>query len=281
MSSFQRRRDQPPEPPPRSRVAAFVDKHRAGLATVVVLAALAAAAWYGWGRLGDRVKMAPDRVLHPEAITVEGIAPWVRDDLRLEALRDASLADGVPLDDPELTRRLARAFDMHPWVREVLAVEIAHPAAAVVRIRCREPVAMIAVPGGVLAIDADGVVLPSEDFTAEAAASYPRVTGILSGPRGAVGGAWGDPLVDQAAAVAAVIGPDWSRLGLVECRPVAGRDPPAWEFVGPAGRTIEFGSAPGHEQPGEATAAVKIARLRELPAGTERIDLAVPAEPAP
>jgi len=275
MSTVPRRRDQPPEPPPRGVVAAFFEEHRAGLAATLVLAAIAAAVLYGWQNLGGRVRSAADQVLHPEAISVEGIAPWVRDDLRLEALRDASLADGVPLDDPELARRLARAFDMHPWVREVLAVEVRHPAAAVIRVRCREPVAMVVVPGGLLAVDADGVVLPSEDFTAEAAAGYPRVTGIASGPRAAVGAAWGDPLVEQAAALAAAIGPDWSRLGFVECRPVVGADPAAWELVGGGGRAIVFGSAPGHEQPGEPSAAAKIARLRGLPADAEGIDLRV------
>ncbi|MBM4057677.1 MAG: hypothetical protein FJ275_05500 [Planctomycetes bacterium] len=276
MSSAPRRRDQPAEPPRRSVAAAFLDEHRAGLATALVLAASAGAAVYGWGVLGGRVRSGVDQVLHPEAIAVEGIAPWVRDDLRLEALRDASLADGVPLDDPELARRLARAFDMHPWVHEVLAVEVRHPAAAVIRVRCREPVAMVVVPGGLLAVDADGVVLPSEDFTAEAAAGYPRVTGITSGPRAAVGAAWGDPLVEQAAALAAAIGPDWPQLGFVECRPAAGTDPAAWQLVGAGGRTVVFGSAPGHERPGEPSAAAKISRLRSLPADADGVDLAAP-----
>jgi len=257
----------------------FIDEHRAGLASLVVLAAVGATAWYGWERLGERVMVSGDNVLHPDAIMVEGVAPWVGDDLRLEALRDASLTNGILLDDPELARRLARAFDMHPWVREVLGVEVHHPAAATVRIRCREPVAMIAVPGGLLAVDADGVLLPSEDFTAEAAAAYPRVTGVTSGPRGVVGAAWGDPLVEQAAALAAAVGPDWSRLGLNECRPVAGRVPPVWELVGPVGRTVLFGSAPGHEQPGEPSAALKIGRLRALSVDAKQVDLSQPASP--
>jgi hypothetical protein len=199
----------------------------------------------------------------------------------MEALRDASLADGLPLDDPELVRRLARAFDMHPWVREVLGVEVRHPAAAVIRVRCREPVAMVAVPGGLLAVDADGVVLPSEDFSAESAATYPKVSGIASGPRGAVGFPWGDPLVEQAAALAAALGPDWSRLGLVECRPVPGRQPTAWELVSDAGRTILFGSAPGQEQAGEPTAAAKIGRLRRAAPDGGRLDLTAPAKEEP
>jgi hypothetical protein len=140
---------------------------------------------------------------------------------------------------------------------------------------------MIAVPGGLLAVDADGVVLPSEDFTAESAAAYPRITGVASGPQGAVGFPWGDPVVEQGAALAAAIGPDWGPLGLAECRAMIakGEVVTAWELVTGAGRTIVFGSAPGHERPGEPTAAAKIARLRTLPAGDGTVDLSVAAEP--
>jgi len=263
MSTVPRRRDQPPEPPPRGAVAAFFEEHRAGLAATLVLAAIAAAVLYGWQNLGGRVRSAADQVLHPEAISVEGIAPWVRDDLRLEALRDASLADGVPLDDPELARRLARAFDMHPWVRRVVAVELLHPAAAIVEIECREPVATVAWQDGLLAVDAEGVVLPSADFTAADAAGYPRVTGIGSSPQGAEGSPWGDAAVAEAAAVAAVLGPDWEALRLVELRPVRERDVRLWELVSSDGGRILFGSAPGREAAGEPPAAAKIARLRQ------------------
>lgn len=281
MSAPQRRRDQPPPEPPPNALAAFLDEHRAGLGTLVVLAVAVGLGWTAWSRLGDRVRGAADLVLVPETVVLEGVAPWIRGDLKMEALRDASLADGLPLDDPELVRRLARAFDMHPWVREVLGVEVRHPAAAVIRVRCREPVAMVAVPGGLLAVDPDGVVLPSEDFSAESAATYPKVSGIATGPRGAVGFPWGDPLVEQAAALAAALGPDWSRLGLVECRPVAGRQPTVWELVSDKGRTIVFGSAPGQEQAGEPTAAAKIGRLRRAPPDGDRIDLTAPAKDEP
>lgn len=281
MSAPQRRRDQPPPEPPPNAVATFLDEHRAGLGTLVVLAAAVGLGWAAWSRFGDHVRGASDLVLVPEAVVLEGVAPWIRGDLKMEALRDASLADGLPLDDPELVRRLARAFDMHPWVREVVGVEVRHRAAAVIRVRCREPVAMVAVPGGLLAVDADGVVLPSEDFSAESAATYPKVSGIATGPRGAVGFPWGDPLVEQAAALAAALGPDWSRLGLVECRPVSGRQPTAWEVVSTTGRTILFGSAPGQEQAGEPTAAAKIGRLRRASPDGDRIDLTVPARDEP
>ncbi|MFM8734307.1 MAG: cell division protein FtsQ/DivIB [Pirellulales bacterium] len=265
MNPPPRRRDQPLEPEP-GRLSAFLAEHRAGLSSLVIVAAALGVGMLAWGRLGDRVKGRGDLVLLPEQVTVEGVAPWVRSDLAQVAIRDASLAEGMPLDDPELVRRLARAFAIQPWVREVVSVEIQHPPAARVRIRCREPVAMVAVPGGLLAVDAEAVVLPSDDFTAESAAAYPRITGVASGPQGAVGFPWGDTVVEQGAALATAIGPDWKPLGLVECREAVGSrgHSPGWELVDEQGRVIHFGAAPGHETAGEPTAAVKIARLRGL-----------------
>jgi hypothetical protein len=284
MTPPPRRRDQPAEPEP-GRLSAFIAEHRAGLASLVIVAAAVGGGMLVWGRIGDRVKGRGDLVLLPEQVTVDGVAPWVRSDLPLVALRDASLAEGMPLDDPELVRRLARAFAIQPWVREVISVEIRHPPAAHVQIRCREPAAMVAVPGGLLAVDAEAVVLPSDDFTAESAAAYPRITGVASGPQGAVGFPWGDVVVEQGAALAAAIGPDWKPLGLVECRmAAAARDTsPTWELIDAKGRVIRFGAAPGHEAAGEATAAVKIARLRALATdrGDEPVDLTTAPDPAP
>jgi hypothetical protein len=268
----------PVEEPESAGLSAFLAEHRAGLGAVAVLAAAAFAGWALWSRMSEPARTHPDTILMPDAVELRGVAPWVRSDLKAEALRNASLDGGLPLDDPELSRRLARAFEMHPWVRLVVDVSLRHPAAATVDVECREPVAMVGVKGGLLAIDADGVVLPSGDFTAESAAVYPRIAGIDSSPQGPEGTPWGDPLVDEGAAVAVAVGPEWKSLGFTECRPVGKHGLRRWELVGPPPRTIVFGSAPGREQAGEPLAAAKIARLRALAAepaadDAERIDL--------
>ena len=266
MKPFRQSRPQPPaDPPVPTGSVTFVREHAAGLGAVAVVAAAVVGGWILFTKYSDRVGADRTSILLPEDVELVGAASWIRGDLKTEALRDASLDNGLPLDDPELARRLARAFDIHPWVREVVSVNLRHPAAARIEIRCREPVAMVSVPGGLLAVDAEGIVLPSDDFTAESAARYPRLTGIQSGPRGAAGFAWGDPLVEQGAAVASVIGPEWGPLGLVECRPAGliGATQ-LWELAGAGDLVIRFGSAPGSELDGEPTAAMKVARLRSL-----------------
>ena len=280
MKPFRQPPPPPTAPPPATGPIGFAREHAAGLGAIAVVAAAVAGGWLLLSRFADSGGSERSGILLPDQVELVGKGEWIRADLKAEALRDASLDNGLPLDDPELARRLARAFDIHPWVREVVNVSLRHPAAARVEVRCREPVAMVSVPGGLLAVDAEGIVLPSDDFTAESAARYPRLTGIESGPRGAAGFAWGDPLVEQGAAIAAAIGPEWEPLELVECRPtpLAGAAT-AWELVGPGDRLILFGSAPGHEQAGEPTAAMKVARLRALPRGDESpagpIDLTV------
>lgn len=250
---------------------------------LVAVAALGAAVIWWW--VGERVRWSEGALLQPGAIEVRGIAPWVRADVRGEALRTASLDHGLPIDDPRLPTLLARAFDMHPWVREVVRVEVRDPPAALVELVCREPVAMVRVPGGLLAVDGEGVFLPSADFTAETAAIYPRIGGITTSPQGPEGSRWGDPSVEEGAALVSALGPQWQDLDLVELHPATGGPRGRWDLVDRAGGVIRFGAAPGHEQPGEPTAAAKIARLRAgVTPGTENAPLdlgAAGAEAAP
>ena len=276
MNSSSRRRPPETEVTRGGGIADFLSARRAGLGAIGIVLAASAAGALLWTRVGDHVVWRDDAILRPEMVELRGVAPWVKSDIKAEALRTASLDGGVPLGDPELGNRLARAFDTHPWVKQVLSAKPRHPAAAVVEILCREPVAMVSVKGGLLAVDAEGVVLPSGDFTAEAAAEYPRITGIDSSPQGPEGSAWGDPAVEEGAAVAVVIGPEWRSLGLVECRSKLQGGTRLWELVGPEGQTILFGAAPGHERDGEPSAAEKIARLKPLegqPLPTEGVDL--------
>jgi hypothetical protein len=256
--------------------ATFFAGRQAGWGAIAVAATAVAGGLMLWSRVSDDVRSDRGYVLEPTAIELTGVAPWVRTDLKGEALRNASLDGRLPLDDPELPRRLARGFDMHPWVRRVVRVDLDHPARAVVEVVCREPVAMVSVTGGLLAVDAEGVVLPSADFTAEDAARYPRIVGVATSPQGPEGSPWGDPVVEEAAALAVAIGPEWSELKLVECWATDEQGWRVWVLADDAGGTIRFGSAPGREVAGEPSAAAKVARLQSLGAIEGTIDLTAP-----
>jgi len=239
---------------------------RSLLGTAVVLLFFIGGGRLLWQNFSPQISRDADSLLVPEHIDVQGVPDWVPDQLKWQALRNASLDMPLPLDDPGLERRLARAFDMHPWVERVERVETRHPAAATVVVRCRVPVAMVRVEGGLLAIDAEATVLPSADFTPEAAAEYPLVDGVETSPRGPEGAVWGDPMVAEAASLTSAIGPEWRALGLLECRPIPAATGQGtwWELLGKDDLRIVFGSAPGRSAPDEPLAAEKISRLRRL-----------------
>jgi len=246
----------------------LVWRWRALIGAGVIVTVAIFAGRMAWERQREKVIRDEDSLLTADRIEVIGVPPWITTDLKWQALRNASLDMPLPLDAPDLERRLARAFDMHPWVRRVERVKTSHPAAAIVRVICREPVAMVRVEGGLLAVDRETILLPSDDFTAESAAEYPVVAGVSTSPRGPVGSPWGDPAVDEAVNLITTLGPEADAFGLVECSRVP-REVTAgnwWELVGSDKLVVLFGSAPGRAVAGEPSAAQKIIRLRKIAA---------------
>jgi hypothetical protein len=155
---------------------------------------------------------------------------------------------------------------MHPWVKHVIRVETSHPAAAVVTLTCREPIAMVRVQGGLLPVDRDAILLPSDDFTPNSAMQYTVIDGVLTSPRGPVGSPWGDVAVKEAVSLIETLSPEAAKFGLVECRrvPRESEEGNWWELVGNDKFSVLFGSAPGKAVSGEPLAAEKIIRLGEL-----------------
>ena len=260
-----------------SSIFGIIWRWRAIFGAVVIVTAAIFAGRVAWEKQHEGVGRNAESLLTADRIELIGVPPWVTTDLKWQALRNASLDMPLPLDAPDLERQLARAFDMHPWVRRVERVETSHPAAAVVRVMCREPVAMVRVEGGLLAVDRESILLPSDDFTAESASKYPVVDGVLTSPRGPIGSPWGDPTVDEAVNLITTLGPEANRFGLIECRrvPREGTAGNWWELVGSNTLVVLFGSAPGGSVAGEPSAAQKIARLgkvAELQARRERVE---------
>jgi hypothetical protein len=160
-------------------------------------------------------------------------------------------------------------------------------------------------------VDTEGVFLPPEEFSANQTRSYLRVEAGSPLPAGAVGTSYGDPGVTGAAKIAEGLKNVWNSIGLewilvrnelprdvlprdvgqpVEptylllptgapvdavanrrssrlislSNPTAPSDAPSLE--------IRWGHAPGHESPGEASAAEKIASLKMLASSRGRLD---------
>ncbi len=284
-----------------ARMLPFLRQPYRGLLLVLVLAAgLTGGAYYGWQRVGPQVTQGPDYLLEPEQIEITPPPPWIRSDVRGETVRDGGLS-GLSILDRELTVKIARAFGLHTWVEEVRRVRKEHPARVVVELAYRRPVAMVEVTmndrPGLLPVDVNGVLLPPGDFSAEQARDYLRVSLADATPAGPVGTPWGDPRVDGAARIAAVLQEHWKQLGLyrvavehAESLPAASAEA-VFVLSTRRGAQIVWGAAPLANSSADVKAAlVKVERLvayveqhgplDELNSGTQ-IDLTQVAMPSP
>src|SRR5689334_19316346 len=105
----------PPLPPPARKLLAFRPKVWLSL---LLLVALGVGARFAWIAQQPRIARDSHYLLTPENIHVTAPPPWVRSDIKSQALRDAGLLGAISaLDDWEsLSRRLKEAFEFHPWV---------------------------------------------------------------------------------------------------------------------------------------------------------------------
>ncbi|OHB86010.1 MAG: hypothetical protein A2V98_13780 [Planctomycetes bacterium RBG_16_64_12] len=246
----------------------FKGRGRAG--TLIVLSvAVFFGLWYGlWQEVGRDVLASEQYWLTRENVEITPPAKWVHRDIRAEVFRDASLDGPLSLMDEDLVERIASAFSLHPWVADVRRVTKHYPARVRVELEYRRPVLMVQVPGGLLPVDAEGVLLPSSDrdFSPIEAGRYPRLVGVDTVPVGPVGTRWGDARVIEGAEIAAALGGVWQQLNLDRIVPstlveLGHGDEYTYELVTKGGTRVLWGRAPSAEMPGEARAVDKVARL--------------------
>jgi hypothetical protein len=240
----------------------------------VVLAVVVGGGSYGVRQhVQGHVLASSEYQLEAERITISPLPPWIHGDIKSEVLRDATIDGPLSLLDGELTVRMATAFAAHPWVAHVERVSKQFPSGLNVVLSYRRPVAMVEVEGGsgALPVDIEGVVLPTEGFTADDADAFPLLGEIRTSPSGPVGNRWGDAAVTGGAQIAAALGPDWKSLGLARIVPAgqkAGRAGVEYIFnlVTRSGTQIRWGRAPASDLPGEVPALEKIEQLKRYAA---------------
>ena len=226
-----------------------------------------------WRKFGGEIEsQRADKYL----VTLAGLEvtpqpAWIPTDIRGEVYQDAGWEQKRPsILETDLTVRIAQAFEQHTWVAKMSRVTKHHPARVVVDLQYRRPVAMVEVDyqgqSGLLPIDSLGVLLPPEDFQAEAAVKFPRITVDYSGPEGSVGTPWGDARVAGGAAIAGLLVDNWEALGLYRIVALAGTagastDAPQYELHTRSGSRVLWGHAPEAETTGEAKALLKCQQL--------------------
>lgn len=231
------------------------------------------AAWIFLPRLGLRFPdLSNDQQYRLRTSQIEISPPphWVPHDLAEQVARRAEWPDEMSLLDQETPRRVAAAFERHPWVKGRVRVSISVPARLRVELEYREPVAMVRVvsANGLFPIDAEGTLLPSADFPPSEIAKYPLIDNVVAAPRGAEGTVWKDDAVIAAARLAVLLKPNWQPFGLQSIRvPANSANPLAWDdlilqLATRGGSRVIWGRAPGATHPGELPADKKVERIK-------------------
>ena len=248
---------------------------------VIALVAVVAGSLALWAKVRLHVQSLPEYMARASDIEITPTPPWIQADVKAEVIRDAGLPPQLSILDERLASRLTQAFSLHPWVASVAAVKTSYPVHIAVSLRYRRPVAMVEVSGGLLPIDAEGVLLPTEDFTPEAARDYPRIAGVTGSPLGPIGTRWGDPKAEAAAKLAELLAGPWKSLRLH--RLLVGEETTAdsgrhlvLSIVTLAGTRLLWGSPAGSEAASELKAAEKMKRLEQFAAGEGGLDALPP-----
>ena len=256
-------------PPVRQLIRLFTGPGRTVVLILITLT-LFFGSWYAvWRSVGPDVLTSKPYWLDQKNVEVTPSPAWIHRNIRAEVFRDASLDGPLSIVEDDLAQRIADAFSLHPWVAEVHRVTKCFPARIKVDLAYRRPVCMVQLEGRLLAVDVQGVLLPSgsPDFSPNETLRYPRLVGVDTVPVGP-GTRWRDARVIEGAEIADALGPVWQQLSLDRIVPstlveLGYGSEYTYELVTKGGTRIVWGRAPSAQMPGEATAAEKIAQLLE------------------
>jgi len=257
------------------------------LLVLLSVGALGGGSYLAWRNLKTRILDSPEYLVDVGKVEITPLPDWIHSDIRAEVFCDPRLDGRLSIMDDDLVDRIKRTFEDHPWVARVVRVAKRHPASVEVELEYRRPVCMVEAPGGVYAVDAEGVVLPSGDFSPVEATRYPRLTGVDRAPTAPVGRHWSDARVIGGAEIAAVLSQCWEAMKLHRIVPLesdpttavaaaadAGRRfrEPFFALITRGGTRILWGYAPRANGLGEIPAAEKVARLKRYLATYDSFD---------
>ena len=211
---------------------------------------------------------APEYQLQRREIHITQPPRWIPGDFTREIVSNCELPSRISLMDPNITRELHDACSLNPWVERVHSVRKTFPPRVTIELDYRRPLALVCIDSGEFPVDESGVVLPQPRQLLTDSESYPRIEGIRTAP-GMVGHPWGDPLVIQASALAAILEPFWKELQLAAIvvpstshRPDS-FDDGVFELRAVDGSRILWGHSPDSDHPGSLPTQTRLQRLRD------------------
>ena len=264
------RSDLPVSPRPVRDLLRRLIKAPASLA-IISPAVLILGSYLAWNKWGSQHVAQQYYGVELSAIQVTSPPAYVRSDVTQSVYQDTAMG-GLSLLDRTATAKIASAFSMHPWVRNVSSVRKLPGGSVDVRLEYREPVAMTRVfkphyaanEKYYLPIDGEGVLLPSEEFSRSETRDFIHINVPGADSNQRPGSRFGDSRVEAAAKLAAILAPFRDQAGIKSIE--VGGDPrlsevPQLELTTQTGQRIWWGSTPGYESPGERTTEMKLQTL--------------------
>lgn len=255
---------------------------KAAILSMVGPMALLLAGYLGWRFYGAKALDTTYYALKQENIHISDKPSWLKSDIVTEVFEQSDLGR-MSLLDEQTAAVIAKAFDNHPWVKKTHRVHRMAGGQIMINAEFRQPLAMVhcqaetnASTGSMdqesfLPVDADGVLLPTKDFSQDdipnylliyaqniRASHYPRVGMILA-----------DPQITEAILLCRFLAPlraqGITKLSSIYVYPNTGSNS-RWklELTTKGGPRIMWGSAPSHESSTEPTANTKLKRLVDL-----------------
>jgi hypothetical protein len=225
-------------------------------------------AWQYWGSVHVGKQYGG---IDPTLIEVNNPPTFVRSNVIKAVYRDTAM-DELSLLDRQATAKIASAFSMHPWVRNVVGVRKLPGGVIDVRLEYRTPVAMVHVfkpdPADTgsyfFPVDREGVLLPTSEFAKAEIRNYIFIELPGAYTTNAIGTLFGDPRVEAAARLAGVLAP-YREGAQIRSINIHGNprqtDTLQLELTTQSGSRLTWGSPPGEELPGELTVQMKIRKL--------------------
>jgi hypothetical protein len=244
-------------------------------------AALIIAGYVVWHHWGSVHVVQQHSQIDPTRIEINEPPPYVRSNVVKAVYRDTAMEE-LSLLDRQATAKIAAAFSMHPWVRNVIGVRKFPGGTIDIRVEYRSPVAMVHVykpdPADTRSyffqVDGEGMLLPSE-FAKTEIRKYILIELPGAYTTSSVGRPFGDQRVEAAARLADVLAPfrDEAQIRSIGLHgDPRQRNAVQFELTTHSGSRLTWGSPPGEELPGELTLPMKIRKLLAAQPG-ENADL--------
>ena len=227
--------------------------------------------YVAWSRWGAEFMAQKYSGVDPSLIEITEPPVYVRSNIVQTVYQDTAMEE-LSLMDLQATAKIASAFASHPWVRCVNSVRKLPGGVIDVRIDYRVPAAMVhvisrhpeVVNSAFFAVDGDGVLLPTTEFSTSDTRNYVHIDVPAAYPTGVIGTPFGDQRVEAAARLAAVLQP-FREKTRVKSIGVSGdwreTTMPQLVLTTQDGIRLYWGSPPGLEKPGEWTWEMKLQAL--------------------